>query len=315
MPFRLPGGTALLDDPQAHHIFEQAIRAVHPAFVGHVRGERGRGQDRVGHFQPREAPRPTADVSGVRGLGRHGGHRAPGVVTGGGDDGDVFVSAEAGSGLDDFGEDSSGQFELFQHRKCPGSGRGVEHLRGGRVAEFAHFRPGEPVVEQIRRGEEGFGDGQLGGIDQTHQLIERVDGHELDAGLGEHVRAGDAGEDGVHHPIGALIPVVNGVADQPALCVEQAEVHAPGVHAEAGGFQCLAFFNPGLDVAPQTEEVPVQGAVDGDGDVGETVQFFEGEGVSAGRINRAIEVNGHHPPGFGTEVNGEGGKCFHLTML
>jgi hypothetical protein len=69
--------------------------------------------------------------------------------------------------------------------------------------------------------------------DHRQQLIERVDLHKLDAGALEDLLTRHTPECLVKHPVGAPVAVVVRVGDQGAVAVEQGEVHAPGIQADA----------------------------------------------------------------------------------
>ena len=98
------------------------------------------------------------------------------------------------------------------------------------------------------------------------------------------------------------------VADQVAVGADQAEVDAPGVDADArqrrppppaadvGVADRLP--QPGLQLFPLGEEVPVEVAVHPAGGVGEAVALFELEPVGA-------EGPEHGAPALGAQVEGE----------
>ena len=111
-----------------------------------------------------------------------------------------------------------------------------------------------------------------------------------------------------HHAIGTAVTVMHRITNQMTLFIQQAKIDAPGVDADACRIERLAFFDADLDVAPQPQKIPVQCAVDGDGGVGESVEFFLGEGT-------AVKLHRHHPPGFGPQIYSENGFIAHAYAL
>ena len=177
-------------------------------------------------------------------------------MTGGGNDRYVFECSQARSRLHNLWEEGERNAERVQQPAGPGACKGVEHLGGGGVAEFANLGPAQPEVEQIGNGQEALCDLQMGGVafHQAHHLVERIDGHELDAGLGEHLFFGDARKDFLQHPLGAAVAVADRVADEIVVAVEEAEVYAPGINGQAGGAGArprFAAVDAGLHFAPE----------------------------------------------------------------
>ena len=94
--------------------------------------------------------------------------------------------------------------------------RRVEHLAGAGVGEFVDLDAGEEVVEQVRHEQQ-----RLGRVQQRRavalqgqQLEQRVEAHELDAGLPEELLARHPGEGRFHDAFGVRIAVVARVAEQ-----------------------------------------------------------------------------------------------------
>ena len=82
---------------------------------------------------------------------------------------------------------------------------------------------------------------------------------ELNAGLLEDLGTRRPAERLGQHAVGPAVPVVVGIADQPAVPVQQAEIHAPGVHADAGQRPLVARErDPLLDFVPQMQDIPMQ---------------------------------------------------------
>ena len=80
-----PGPAALVQEPEAGDVAEQADRAGDAALVGQVRGEGPVVDQRRVELQADERPRAGADVGGARLPERNGGDRRGGVVRRGGD--------------------------------------------------------------------------------------------------------------------------------------------------------------------------------------------------------------------------------------
>jgi hypothetical protein len=112
------------------------------------------------------------------------------------------------------------------------------------------------------------------------ELEEGVELHELDAGGCEDLVAGEFGEDFFEVAIGAGVAVVDGVCEELAAVVEEAEVDAPGVDADAVEGLALELAGggaeAGLDVLPEGEEVPLEGSLEAAVVGGEAVELMEG---------------------------------------
>jgi hypothetical protein len=65
-------------------------------------------------------------------------------------------------------------------------------------------------------------------------LEQRVLAHRLVAGLCVQLSARDNLLDQFLHAVGALVAVVPGIGDQCTVAVQQGEIAAPGVNADAG---------------------------------------------------------------------------------
>jgi len=135
-------------------------------------------------------------------------------------------------------------------------------------------------VEQVGQHEQRLGRVELrvAAIAHGEELEERVELQELDAGNVEDHIAGHDGAGGLHHAAGAGIAIGHRVAHQPPGAVQQSEVNAPGVDANAcGRFAVLGGVarHPRLELSPQPQRIPVQPVVDRGGAVGEAVQFLK----------------------------------------
>jgi hypothetical protein len=110
------------------------------------------------------------------------------------------------------------------------------------------------------------------------QLEERVDGHELDSRGAVDLLARDRREGQVLHARCACVAVVDRVAEEPAAIVEEAEVHAPGVHPDRG-HRATGGRPPQArgDVAEEAQEIPVERAGQRHRHVREAVDVLEGQ--------------------------------------
>jgi len=66
---------------------------------------------------------------------------------------------------------------------------------------------------------------------------------------------------------------MDGIADQVIGAVEQGKIHAPGIQANGGDIMPGGFYAL-LQIMPDAEGIPKQGAARLDGDIGEAVDFF-----------------------------------------
>ena len=226
-------------------------------------------------------------------------------MTGRGNDGDAIEGSQARPRLHDFREEIERNTERVQHAAGPGAGNGVEHLRRRGIAEFTHLGAAQPVVEQIRNGQKARRNLQLGrtALYKTHHLIERIDRHELDAGLREHLCLGDSRPDRLHHSLCPAVPVADRVADEITVAVQEAEVHAPGVDGQAGGgIGCVRSAAPDahLYFPPEVEDIPLQDTVDGQRVVGKAMHLLQ---LQAG----AIKMHRHYSTGLCANIDGQNG--------
>ena len=140
--------------------------------------------------------------------------------------------------------------------------RDVEQAGGGRVGDLRALLAGEPVREQV-------GDEQQAA--RRRRAARRpaaatswntvLNGCTCSPVRRVQVRRRHLGEDPLRHAGGAAVAVVDGVAEQGAVGVEEPVVDGPGVDADAGepagvpGRRAQAV----EDAAVQREDVPVQG--------------------------------------------------------
>ena len=166
-------------------------------------------------------------------------------------------------GCDDLGQEVGGDAEAVEERPGPVLGPRVERLAGGGLGVLAHAHTAQEVVEDVRHHQQLVSLLEDGVVraDLAEQLVERVDGHELDARGHVQLIARDGLEGHLEHGFVARVAIVDGVADEPAAGVDVGVVHAPGVdrdrvhRAISGGA-----LHAREDVAELPGEVPVQRA-------------------------------------------------------
>src|SRR5690606_12839524 len=137
------------------------------------------------------------------------------------------------------------------------------------------------------------------------ELVDRVERQELQARHPVEEVVAEFGADALHHPVGEGVAVADGVADEPPGGVQEPVVYGPRVHADRdqagrGAAQAVE------DVAVEAENVPVQGAGDPDGTVGEAAQLHQLHGAGP-------QVAGHDAPAGRPQVDGREGRFAHRT--
>ena len=272
----IPLALALLDDPQAHDVLEQASGAVNAALVGVVGLHDLDAGERLGDLRTQERPGSGADVGEGGAFARgHGGHGGRGVVRADGDHGHLLHAhlvgdlleqqAAHGAGGLDLREHFRGQAELFNQAVRPVAGVRVDELAGGGDGVFGRLLAGQEIGQQIGHEEHGVGHVQRGIAHLLHgeQLIKRVKLHEGQAGFLKDFLLGHDLEGLFHHVVSARVAVVDRNAQQSAVFVQQAKIDAPGVDADAvqldAGLDRLE--QRGLHFKEQALHVPHKAAV------------------------------------------------------
>ena len=156
------------------------------------------------------------------------------------------------------------------------------------------------MVEQVGDQQQPVGPAERPGPGLGHELEDRVELDDLDAGGQVQALAADPADGLGDHAGGAGVAVADRVAERLAVAAEQPVVHAPGVHPDgvdrargpAGGGQA------GLDLRPDAVQVPAEVAVVGAGRGREAVELGE-------RDPGAVEAAQHDPAALGPEVDGD----------
>ena len=137
----------------------------------------------------------------------------------------------------------------------------------------------------------------------THgkQLIQRIELHELYAGIAENLLARHRREQLLHHAVGARVAIMARRIEQQAVGAQQAVIDSPGIDADAVERQLAlarCHRDAVLDLVPETQCVPVKRALHAHGSIGEAVQFFYGQ-LAGG------EAAQQRAPAFGAQIDGE----------
>jgi hypothetical protein len=133
------------------------------------------------------------------------------------------------------------------------------------------------------------------------QLVERIQLHELQAGLRKDFRARNFFERARQRAARPAIAVMVRQAKDFVLFIEQHKVHAPSVCTH--GDDLFAVFLPGqheavLDFRPQPQHIPAERLAEIDAAVRKAVHFFELKFF-------AVPQAGHDAPAFRAEVHRE----------
>ena len=138
-------------------------------------------------------------------------------------------------------------------------------------------------MQQVRDRQEGARglEQRRAPLSHHEELGERVDGHELDAGLLEDALAAELRRQPLHRAVRAPVPVVHRVPQQLPRGVQQPEVHRPGVHPQRGGLPLQPLLDAPLHLRPQRQDVPVQRPADLDRTVREAVELLQSQAARA----------------------------------
>ena len=146
----------------------------------------------------------------------------------------VEEGAEDSGRRDDVREDSGRQSKSLEEVGRPRLRSRVEALGRRRVRVLTRCDARKPEVEEIRDQKEGLSDLERPLVcrDSGEELNERVDRHGLDGRALVDCRAPGPRRKHFHCTLGAPIPVVYRVLDQPAIAIQETEVHSPGIDSD-----------------------------------------------------------------------------------
>ena len=138
----------------------------------------------------------------------------------------------------------------------------VHHAGGGSVGQFRNTFSGEPVTEQVGDEQQCVGCGHLGVPGSRHELEQGVERLHLQSVDLVQLFGRQVAEDLLGDSVGACITVVDRVAQQIPVVVQQPVVHGPGIDAHRRKstvfLGCSA--QTGHRTGIQGQYVPVQGA-------------------------------------------------------
>jgi len=217
--------------------------------------------------------------------------------------------AERRAGRHDLAEKVGGDAQSLQHRLRPAARVRVVELGGGRVGELVGLAAREPEVQQVGHHQERAGGLQQGRVVQAHrhQLKERVQLHELDAGRAVDLLARHEAEGLLHHAVRAVVAVVVGQAEQFVVAVEQRVVHAPRVHADSVQIRAALAHAPRqavLDLRKEARRIPVESAQEPLRFIREPVRLVQRQSAVRQRPQHGAsalraQVKGQKPSAFG----------------
>src|SRR5665811_1578403 len=223
-------------------------RAVHAELVREVRGATRLGEHRRVELDAHQRPGPARDEREVSGtVGRPSGHRHPddgrrGVVRADGhhrqravvtDLSEQVVAdlADHRSRFPERGQQARVDAEPLGEVGRPAAAGGVEQSGGRCVGDLRTVSAGEPVGKQVRDEQQPVRGGELGGAGGGEQLVDGVELLHLQTRPGVQLVGRNRAEGPLGHPVRARVTVVDRVAEQGAVGVEQPVVDRPGVDA------------------------------------------------------------------------------------
>ncbi len=134
---------------------------------------------------------------------------------------------------------------------------------------------------------------------QGQELKERVEAHELDAGLAKDFGARHPAKGLLHDGFGVWIAVVPRIAQENTVSPQKPEIHSPGIHPDAGDrpmLRCLAHALQHLPI--QTKNIPVKRIERLHRPVGETMEDFKIEALAVEQAQEAAAA-------LGAQIEGE----------
>ncbi len=108
------------------------------------------------------------------------------------------------------------------------------------------------------------------------QLIQRIQLHELDAGVSEDIGSRHHLEQILLQPLGARIAIMPRHIEQQSVSAEQPIIDTPGIHANPIERQLtLAHrdIDPVLDLMPETQCVPIERSLNAHRSIREAMEF------------------------------------------
>ena len=241
-------------------------------------------------------------------AGEDGRHGRPGVVARRSDHGcagkrgaDVPLNlADDRARLDEARQQPGRNPQIRQQAGGPRPRLRIHELRRRRHGVFGGELPRHPVVQEVGdRAEPGGGVDELRrGAARGVELIQRVEGQELDAGDRVDLLPRHDLPDGFHDPVGTGIAIVVRVFEQVAVLAEERVVASPGVDADALERGAGGVVETAPDLEPQPEDVPLERSAVPDRLVGEPAHLVQGEGAR-------VQPSEHRPSALRAEIDCE----------
>ena len=295
-PGALPLSPARLEDPQAHHVLQEADRAEGAALVREVRARHGLAQQRRLALDAHERPRPRGDVGPAR-LERRSRDGARGVVGGGGDHPDPPEPELALPALVELAE------RRRRRARAPASARRGSPRRAKRSSAQSRVRTSRSCVVEAfvcsprvepqsawwhRSGIISRRWARAGSPSRTWAWSWKS---VLNCRNWIPVRSKissprDLAQDALDSAVGTVVAVRDRVFQQAAACVEEPVVHGPRADAEAldrPRGRSLRRGQAGLEPLEDPRERPAQVTVARRGRVVEAVDLRRARGRSRRR--------------------------------
>ena len=296
-----------LDDPQTHDVF-QVADVPHATLVGKVCTAALRAGDGFCQLDPQQTPCAGREERRIPLLHGNALHGAGGVVGGaqhhlglpahlGGNVGRQRPQHRAGCGQ--LGEHRLRQAQSFENLRVVLFGLGVHKAGGGGIGVLAGFHAAQLPQQIFRDHQKVLGLGQPPGCFVGVQLINAVEGLELDAGALVKLFKG---QDAVYFGNDRLRPAVAVSVDRinRLIVFQQHIINGPCINGKALDIRifCKGFPDALLHVGKQAVDVPFQMTVHPLDAVGEPIHFFGAE-------NAVLHPSHNVPPAGRTDVDGK----------
>ena len=296
-----------LDDPQTHDIF-QVADVPHASLVGKVGTAAFRAGDGLCQLDPQQAPCAGGEERRIPLFHGNALHGTGGVVGGaqhhlglptylGGDV--CFQRPQHRAGSGELGEHRLRQAQSLQYFRVVLLGLGVHKPSGGGVGVLPRLHAAQLPQQVFRNHQKVLGLRQPPGFFVGIQLINAVEGLELDAGACIKRFKRQNAVHLIQHGLRPVVPV--GVDRGEGLAVfQQHIVHCPCVDGKALNFRVLGkgFPDALLHVDKQAVDVPFQMIVHPPDAIGKTVHFLGAE-------NAVLHPSNNVPPAGCANVDGK----------
>ncbi len=142
------------------------------------------------------------------------------------------------------------------------------------------------------------------------ELEKCINRHELDARAPVQHLARNAREDLLHHAIGAVVAILERLAEQKTAGIHQAVIDSPRIDANAvqGSRELPRFAQPGEYLVPQAQHIPEAMAVQRHRAVRKAMYLFQAETLP-------IEARQDDAPALGAQIDRCNSACLHHAFL